>query len=241
MSDVALTAKAALQVLQSASRPDRITSTERFFKAYPGGYSEGDVFLAVGVPQTRLLARSFRDLPLHEVSLLMQSKWHDARLMALIILVERYKRAAVVEQEAIYNFYMEHIARVNNWDLVDSSAEYVVGPWLDGRPEQMEVLQRLAASGLLWERRIAMLATFNYIKQGRADEALVIAGQLLHDEHDLIQKAVGWMLREIGKRVDRSLLVTFLDRHAATMPRTSLRYAIEHFNPERRAHYRGLA
>jgi 3-methyladenine DNA glycosylase AlkD len=135
---------------------------------------------------------------------------------------------------------MNHTANVNNWDLVDSSAEFIVGPYLDARPEKMEVLEHLAASELLWERRIAMIATFEYIKRGRADEALAVAQQLLYDKHDLIQKAVGWMLREIGKRVDREPLKLFLDMYAATMPRTTLRYAIEHFSVEERTHYMGL-
>jgi len=240
MTDVPMTATAALKALQAASRPERVVSTERFFKAYPGGYSEGDKFLAVGVPQTRLIAKDFRGLPLSEIGKLIQSPWHDARLMVLIILVERYKRADESVRREVYDFYIKHTANINNWDLVDTSAEFIVGPWLDGRPEQMKALQKLAASKLLWERRIAMLATFHYIKQGRADEALVIAKQLLYDQHDLIQKAVGWMLRETGKRVDRAILVAFLDQHAATMPRTTLRYAIEHFSPERRKHYLAL-
>lgn len=130
---------------------------------------------------------------------------------------------------------------IDNWDLVDSSAGQIVGAWLDGQPEKMDVLQALAASDIWYERRIAMIATFDYIKKGRADEALVIAEQLLYDKQDLIQKAVGWMLRELGKRIDRSLLVSFLDQHAATMPRTTLRYAIEHFPLETRQYYLGLA
>ena len=234
------TASAALDTLKSSRRPERVTSTEQFFKAYPGGYSEGDRFLCVSVPGTRLIAKQFKNLPLAEVEKLLESEWHDARLLALIILVERYKKASEPDRRAIYELYMRRIDRVNNWDLVDTSAGQIVGAWLDDRPEKLGILQKLAESKNLWERRVAMIATFEYIKKGRADEALIIAEQLLHDKHDLIQKAVGWMLRELGKRVDQSLLSEFLDRHAATMPRTTLRYAIEHFTPERRQHYLNL-
>ena len=231
------TAAHAQAVMRAAGRPERVASTARFFKAYPGGYSEGDKYLAVGVPATRQIAKQYRDLPLPEIEILLNSEWHDERLLALFILVGQYKRADDAGRQAIYDFYLAHTSQVNNWDMVDSSAEFIVGPYLDGRPEQMKVLRKLAGSKLLWERRIAMLATFHYIKQGRADEALAVIEQLLHDDHDLIQKATGWMLREIGKRVDRQILLQFLDEQAATMPRTSLRYAIEHLPPEQRAHY----
>jgi len=140
-----------------------------------------------------------------------------------------------------YDFYITHTKWINNWDLVDSSAGYIVGSWLDDKPDKMKILTKLAKSSLLWDRRIAMLATFAYIQHGRAEEALYIAEKLLYDEHDLIQKAVGWMLREIGKRVDRQILLAFLDKHAATMPRTSLRYAVEHFLPADRSHYLSLS
>jgi 3-methyladenine DNA glycosylase AlkD len=234
------TATAAQAAMRAAGRPDRVTSTERFFKAYPGGYSHGDKFLAVGVPATRSIAKEYKNLPLPEVATLLASEWHDERLLALIIMVERYKRADPAEQQVIYNFYMQHIRQVNNWDLVDSSAEFIVGPYLEQRADKLVVLQHLAGSDWLWERRIAMLATFDYIKKGSADTALTIIEQLLHDQHDLIQKAVGWMLREIGKRVSRNTLVQFLDEHAATMPRITLRYAIEHLEPAQKQHYLAL-
>jgi 3-methyladenine DNA glycosylase AlkD len=227
----------AQAALRAVAKPDRVESTGRFFKAYPGGYSEGDKFLGCTVPATRQVAKHFYDLPLSELDTLIKSEWHDDRLLALIILVEQYKRGDEPAKKAVYDFYMNHTANVNNWDLVDTSSEHIVGPYLENRPEKLQVLQKLADSKNLWERRIAMLATFDYIKKGRADDALTIAEQLLHDTHDLIQKAVGWMLREIGKRVDRTPLLAFLDKHAATMPRTTLRYAIEHLSAEQRAHY----
>jgi 3-methyladenine DNA glycosylase AlkD len=234
------TAVQAQAALRAVAQPDRVAGTLRFFKAYPGGYSEGDKFLGCTVPVTRAVAKQFHDLPLGELDVLLASPWHDDRLLALIILVQQYRRADEIGKQAIYEFYMARTTRVNNWDLVDSSAEFIVGLYLDERPEKMTVLRTLADSELLWERRIAMLATFDYIRQGRADEALMIAEQLLHDPHDLIQKAVGWMLREIGKRVDRQQLLDFLEAHAATMPRTMLSYAVEHLTPEQRAYYRAL-
>lgn len=218
----------------------KIDHQPRVFKAGPGEYAEHDKFLGVSVPSIRLVAKQFAALPLTDAEQLLASEWHDERLCALFILVAQYKRGGEADKKAIYEFYMAHLVGVNNWDLVDSSAEFIVGPYLENRPEKMRVLQKLAASADLWERRIAMLATFDYIKKSRADEALVIAEQLLYDQHDLIQKAVGWMLREIGKRVSRQPLLTFLDNYAATMPRTTLRYAIEHLDPEHRRYYMGL-
>ncbi len=232
-----LTAQAAQEALRVVAKPERVAATERFFKSYPGGYSEGDRFLGCTVPVTRQVAKEFYTLPLSELDKLITSVWHDDRLLALIVLVEQYKRGNDAARVAVYDFYMAHTAQVNNWDLVDVSSEFIVGPYLEDRPEKRAVLRKLAASQSLWERRIAMLATFDYIKKGRSDEAVVVAEQLLHDKHDLIQKAVGWMLREIGKRVDRAVLLAFLDEHAHDMPRTTLRYAIEHLPPERRAYY----
>jgi len=217
-----------------------IDHVPRLFKAGPGEYAEGDKFLGVTVPNTRLVAKQFKTLSLDDIEQLLMSEWHDERLCALFILVGQYAKADETNKKIIYDFYSMHLSRVNNWDLVDCSAHLIAGPYLENRPEKMAVLTKLADSKDLWERRIAMVATFDYIKKGRADEALIIAEQLLHDKHDLIQKAVGWMLREIGKRVDRAVLLQFLDKHAATMPRTTLRYAIEHLPPEQRAHYMGL-
>jgi 3-methyladenine DNA glycosylase AlkD len=234
------TAEEAQKALHAVAKPERTASTARFFKAYPGGYSEGDKFLGCTVPATRLVAKRFYELPLRELDLLIKSEWHDDRLLALIILVRQYRKGDDAVRRAVYDFYVSHTANVNNWDLVDTSSEFILGPYLDGRPEKMQILHDLAASELLWERRIAMLATFDYIKKGRADEALTLAEQLLHDKHDLIQKAVGWMLREIGKRVDREPLLLFLDAYAGTMPRTTLLYDIEHLPPEQRTHYMDL-
>jgi 3-methyladenine DNA glycosylase AlkD len=226
--------------LRRHANPEKAAFFPRFFKAGPGEYAEGDMFLGVTVPVQRTIAKKYRDLPLHESEKLITSKWHEERLTGLFILVSQFQKGSVETQKEIYEFYMSHTQNVNNWDLVDSSAAYIVGPWLEDKPDKMKILQKRAQSKLLWDRRIAMLATFYYIQKGKADETLVIAGLLIDDKHDLIQKAVGWMLREIGKRVDAQLLKSFLDKHAGTMPRTTLRYAIEHFSPDVRKHYLNL-
>lgn len=227
--------------LRVAVDPEKAAFLPRFFKSGPGEYAEGDKFLGVIVSKQRAIAKSYyKEFSLNEAELLLKGKWHEERLTALFILVLKYQKGDEEVKKDIFDIYMRNTKHINNWDLVDSSAEYIVGPWLEANPYKMKVLEKLASSSDLWERRIAMLATFHYIKQGRADEALVIAEELLHDKHDLIQKAVGWMVREIGKRVDRALLTQFLDQHAANMPRTTLRYAIEHLPEVERKHYMTL-
>ena len=232
-----MTHKDVQAVLRAHVNPEKAAFFPRFFKTGPGEYGEGDMFLGITVPNVREAIKPYRELPLIEIEKLLTSKWHEERLAALLILVWQYPRADAVAQEAVYDFYLSHSAYINNWDLVDSSAEHIIGPYLLGKPEKMKVLSRLARSSSLWERRIAMLSTFHYIKKGKAEEALDIIDILLHDQHDLIQKATGWMLREIGKRVDQQLLLAYLDEHAHDMPRTTLRYAIEHLSTEQRRHY----
>ncbi|QQS19016.1 DNA alkylation repair protein [Candidatus Saccharibacteria bacterium] len=224
--------------LREQVNPARAANAPRFFKAGPGEYAEGDKFIGISVPDTRVVAKKYRDLQLSEVSKLLHSTWHEERLTAIFILVSQFERGTEATRRKCYNLYLTNTKYVNNWDLVDSSASRIVGAFLVDKPERLVVLEKLAHSDLLWERRIAMISTLYYIViLGRADEAIVVAEILLHDKHDLIQKAVGWMLREVGKRVDHSLLCEFLDRHAATMPRTTLRYALEHFTPEKRQYY----
>jgi 3-methyladenine DNA glycosylase AlkD len=182
----------------------------------------------------RKLAREYGSLPLPETVSLLRSEIHEARLLALLMLVSAYGRANAAEQEEIFRLYLENTRFINNWDLVDSSAPYIVGPHLSGRSR--EALRALAESSLLWERRIAVLATFCYIKEGDFSESLHIAGALLRDPEDLIHKAIGWMLREIGRK-DQAAEEGFLKKHYRDMPRTMLRYAIERFPEDLRRQY----
>lgn len=224
--------------LRAEVNPEKAAFFPKFFKADPGEYAEGDKFLGVTVPKQRAIAKKYyKNISLNEVMVLLKSPWHEDRLTALFILVLQFQKGGQQTKDEIFDLYVENTRYINNWDLVDSSADKIVGSWLEDSPYKMKVLNKLAASNDLWERRISMIATYHYIKQGRADEALEIAEMLVGDSHDLINKAVGWMLREIGKRVDKELLINFLDKHAATMPRTALRYAIEHLDPKTRDYY----
>lgn len=198
----------------------------RFFKCGKGGYGEGDVFIGCTVPDQRRVARELGALPLAEVDELLVSRIHEERLTALLILVAQFERArAEAVRRRIFRLYMKRLRYINNWDLVDASAPTIVGGWLCDKDRTL--LDELAAATHLWSRRIAMIATFHFIRQGSAEDALRIAEALLGDRHDLIHKAVGWMLREVGKRVSPAALREFLAKHAGTMPRTALRYAIE--------------
>lgn len=207
---------------------------QRFFKTAPGEYGAGDVFVGLRVPELRQLAKRYQALPLSEIIRLLHSPIHEARLLALFILVQAYRRGTVPIQKQIFKQYLQNTSFINNWDLVDASAEHIVGAHL--RHRRRSPLRTLAVSGLLWDRRIAIMATFHYIKHGEFAETLRIAEQLLHDPEDLIHKAVGWMLREIGKR-DRPAEEAFLKAHYQIMPRTMLRYAIEKFPAKLRRRY----
>jgi 3-methyladenine DNA glycosylase AlkD len=220
--------------LRELGDPATAKVLQGFFKTGPGGYGEGDVFLGIKVPALRRLAREYQDLPLAEARTLLGSAYHEARLLALLILVRAFTRGDVKTQKTIYDHYLGCTDRVNNWDLVDASAEHIVGAYL--RQRSRRPLYRLARSASVWERRVALLATFHYIKRGESGETLKLAELLLGDGHDLIHKAVGWMLREVGKR-DPAALEAFLARHCRAMPRTMLRYAIERFPDARRRQY----
>jgi 3-methyladenine DNA glycosylase AlkD len=230
--------------LASVASPERAAGSARFFKSGPGQYGEGDVFIGVSVPATRVVVKHFSDLPLDDVGTLLDSAVHEHRLAGLLILVRQYEQASAprTRDEAARarrsDFYLDAVraGRVNNWDLVDSSAPTLLGDYLFDRPR--DVLAELAASSILWERRVAIIATLGLILRGDASTTLELAARLLDDREDLMHKAVGWMLREVGKRVDRQLLIGFLDEYAQRMPRTALSYATEHLDPVLRAHYR---
>lgn len=207
---------------------------KRFFKTGPGDYGEGDRFLGVRVPDTRRVARRYRELPLRDVLKLLKSPFHEERFLALVMLVGRYRSGNDDEKRQVYQIYLKHADYINNWDLVDTSAEHIVGAYLYARSH--EPLFNLARSDRLWERRISIIATFYFIRHGTFDTTLRIASMLLNDEEDLIHKAVGWMLREVGKR-DRSREDDFLGKHYRLMPRTMLRYAIEQYPEKQRQRY----
>ena len=221
--------------LAAAADPIRAVAGARYLQTGVGGYGEGDRVLGVPVPAQRaVVRRHWRAVPFDDVVDLLRSPWHEERLTALLLLVAKFDAGGTDERRAIVEVYLASTAWVNNWDLVDSSAPYLLGPWLLDRDSS--VLDRLARSPLVWERRIAILATFAFIRADRFERSLELAERLLHDDHDLIHKAVGWMLREIGNR-DRAVEEAFLIRHHAHMPRTMLRYAIEKLPPDRRAAY----
>jgi 3-methyladenine DNA glycosylase AlkD len=215
--------------------PEKAKILQRFFKTGPGQYGEGDIFAGITVPVIRKLVSKYRDIPLGDTVKLLQSPVHEERLLTLFILVEKCRRGDDATRKRIYNFYRKNIRYINNWDLVDLSAEHIVGAYLDGTDRVP--LYRLARSKSLWKRRIAILATFHDIKRGIPDHTLALADVLLSDRHDLIHKAVGWMLREVGKRCSPDTLREFLRTRYHNMPRTMLRYAIERFPAEERAAY----
>lgn len=228
------TLTAVRRQLQELADSEIAAHSARFFKTGPGEYGEGDRFLGIRVPVLRKLARQHRELTLRQVESLLHSKFHEERLLALLVLVQHYDRGDDASRAKVFELYRQNLAYVNNWDLIDGSAHQIVGRHL--RTGSRRYLYKLAASKRWYERRIAIMATYDFIKNDDFDETLQLAEQLLHDEEDLIQKAVGWMLREVGKR-DLPLEEKFLKAHHAEMPRTMLRYAIEKLPQERRRAY----
>jgi 3-methyladenine DNA glycosylase AlkD len=214
--------------LNAAGDPERAKGSAWFFKTGKGEYGEGDRFLGIRVPVQRKIALAHKDLPLEEIAALLASPIHEHRFAALEILVAQYESTRTQE---IFDFYLANTAGINNWDLVDTSAPYIVGTHLLTR--NRAILDKLAASTNLWERRVAIVSTLTLIKHGELDDTLRIARRLLPDRHDLTHKAVGWALREAGRQ-SRPALLEFLQANYADLPRTSLRYAIEHFNAEQR-------
>ncbi|MBP7831684.1 MAG: DNA alkylation repair protein [Candidatus Pacebacteria bacterium] len=242
--------------IRSLGTPERAEACAWFFKTGAGQYGEGDIFLGLTVPAQRTIAKKYADLPLSDVESLLQSKEHEFRLTALIILVGQYKNADKIKDEKgaakikkqIFNLYLKNTKWINNWDLVDTSAGYIVGDYLLNLTEKtaeatkMKILTKLAKSKLLWGRRIAIVSTSAFINRGRHEETIAIAKLLLQlpngkPEHDLIHKATGWMLREVGKRASLEALLAFLHQYGPDMPRTMLRYAIEKFSPAERKMY----
>ncbi len=245
-----MTAKQVLLALREVAREDKAAFLPGFFRALPGGYGQGDRFLGCVVPDQRKVARRFRDLSHDELVKLFASPWHECRLTGMLILVGQYQAAAKRKNlgrdfvgrnlepsefgcREIVEFYLANLDAVNNWDIVDATAPKILGVWLVQNPCERGVLDRLAGSDVLWERRVAVLATFALIRNDEFDEIVKLAERLMADQHDLMHKAIGWMLREMGNREQRRLEV-FLKKHAKTMPRTMLRYSIEKLSKEDR-------
>ena len=227
MAPSAVSAAEVQRRLREAGSPERARGAARYFKTGPGEYGEGDVFVGASVPAQRAIARACRGLARSELDLLLRSPVHEERLTALLGLCEQHAHGDAAARASLSRYYLSRLRRVNNWDLVDVSAPTLLGEQLVAGDHAL--LDELAASRDVWSRRVAMVATFARTRRGDATAALHVATRLLYDEHDLIQKAVGWMLREVGKRAGIDALEAFLEQHAATMPRTALRYAIERF------------
>ena len=222
------------QDIQSLATKERAIASQRYFKTGKGEYGEGDIFIGITVPDTRKIAKKYKTLQLNEISKLLKSKIHEHRFTALLILIDKYKSSQEKEKQEIYDFYLNHTKHINNWDLVDSSAHLILGEHISNK--EKHILEKLAKSSNLWERRIAMISTFQFIRKSEFKESLKIAEILLKDKHDLIHKAVGWMLREIGKK-DQEAEEQFLNKHYKSMPRTMLRYAIEKFPKDKKEFY----
>lgn len=240
-----MTAKQVLTALRQLAREDKAEFLPGFFQAVPGGYGEGDRFLGCVVPDQRKVARQFRDLSRPELKKLFASKWHECRLTGMLILVGQFQSAAKpknpnrdAESRDIVQFYLANLNAVNNWDIVDTTAPKILGVWLVENPNERSVLKELASSEVLWKRRVAVVATYALIKNDEFDEIIALAECLLNDGHDLMNKAIGWMLREMGKR-DSAHLKAFLEKHASQMPRTMLRYSIEKLPREERTKWLG--
>jgi len=220
--------------LRNFADPEKAQVLKGFFKTGKGHYGEGDIFIGVTVPHTRSVAKEYRKLSLAEVKKILYSKIHEERLCAVLLLVDKFQKAEADEKKEIFHFYIKHIRQVNNWDLVDLSAPKIVGTYLLDKSKS--ILYRLARSKNLWEKRIAIVSTYTFIKSGEYQDTLKIAKILMNDMHDLIHKAVGWMLRELGKR-SADTEKAFLKKFKTKMPRTMLRYAIEKFPEKERLNY----
>ncbi len=218
--------------LEKLGSPKKAKILQRFFKTGPGQYGEADIFLGIMVPQTRVIAKKYKNLLLKEIEELLSSKIHEERLGALLILVHKYYNSQ--NKKEIFDFYVDNASKINNWDLVDLTAPKIMGNWLLNKPK--DILYELVKSDNLWEKRISIISTFAFIKEKQFDDTFKISEILINDKHDLIHKAVGWMLREIGKR-NLEVEENFLKKHYKNMPRTMLRYAIEKFPEAKRKAY----
>ena len=229
MKQITKTITSELQALSNAEKREIFP---RFFKAGKGEYGEGDRFLGVTVPNIRAIAKLHKDISIEEIWELIQSEWHEVRLCALIIMVEKSKKKDEVLRKELFNLYLSQTKRINNWDLVDLSCRFIVGEYL--LDKSRDILYQLAQSPLLWDNRIAIVSTYAFIRKGQLEDTYALSDLMMQHPHDLMHKAIGWMLREAGKR-DSERLYDYVMSHRADMPRTMLRYAIEKFSPKERA------
>ena len=218
--------------LQALSDAEKREIFPKFFKAGKGEYGEGDRFLGVTVPNIRAIAKLHKDISIEEIRELIQSEWHEVRLCALIIMVEKSKKKDEALRKELFNLYLSQTKRINNWDLVDLSCRFIIGEYL--LDKSRDILYHLAQSPLLWDNRIAIVSTYAFIRKGQLEDTYALSDLMMHHPHDLMHKAIGWMLREAGKR-DSERLYDYVMSHRADMPRTMLRYAIEKFSPKERA------
>ena len=218
--------------LQALSDAEKREIFPKFFKAGKGEYGEGDRFLGVTVPNIRAIAKLHKDISIEEIRELIQSEWHEVRLCALIIMVEKSKKKDEVLRKELFNLYLSQTKRINNWDLVDLSCRFIIGEYL--LDKSRDILYQLAQSSLLWDNRIAIVSTYAFIRKGQLEDTYALSDLMMQHPHDLMHKAIGWMLREAGKR-DSERLYDYVMSHRADMPRTMLRYAIEKFSPKERA------
>ncbi|MDR1582504.1 MAG: DNA alkylation repair protein [Prevotellaceae bacterium] len=229
-----MSAQFLIDELVALADVEKAAFLQGFFKTGKGQYAEDDIFLGIQVPSTRTIVKAYKNLPLEEIEKLLYSKFHEVRLAGFLLLVEQFKKNADKHKE-IYDFYLKHARQANNWDLVDLSCRDIVGGYLLDK-EDRNILYKLSVSSNLWEQRISIISTWTFIKHLEFEDTLKISEKLLTHKHDLIHKAVGWMLREVGKK-DKKVLITFLEQYSVIMPRTTLRYSIEHFAPEERQKY----
>ncbi|NTW61354.1 DNA alkylation repair protein [Candidatus Saccharibacteria bacterium] len=224
--------------IKAAANSEKAAILARFFKTGPGEYGEGDKFHGIVVPQCRQIAKTHvATMSIDAIIGLLHSDWHEERQIALFMLTHKFSDGDESQKRNIFEIFLKNTNYINNWDLVDINSPTIVGQYIYEHPRLLPLLDKLASSKLVWDRRIAVISTFYFIAKGDPGPTLNIVKKLLNDDHDLIQKASGWMLREVGKRIDNELLIQFLKKHYTNMPRTTLRYAIEKFSPQDRSRF----
>ncbi|MDR2835398.1 MAG: DNA alkylation repair protein [Bacteroidales bacterium] len=233
--DKIVSAQFIINELLSIANSEKAEKFQYFFKTGKGQYAEGDIMLGIPVPFTRNVVKNCHILPLSEILILLDSEYHEIRLSGFLLLVKQYKKADLIGKKEIFDFYIENAHKANNWDLVDLTCKDIIGLYLSDKKDR-NILYKLAENNNLWEQRISIVSTWTFIKNNQFDDTLALSEKLITHKHDLIHKAIGWMLREVGKK-NKTVLVDFLEANYKKLPRTALQYSIEHFSPEERAYY----